>query len=706
MSGSSVNSGRRTVKKENKVTITIIDDSLNNDEQVVKIMRSAGYAAHTTRVKNEDELTSALEHKAPDIILYAIGMSLSLEDAIACMKRLLKRPVPVIAVNRPGNEGDVVTVMRAGAHDLTAYDKTAHLELVIKRAIVANQENARLLHLENTIKESERRCQGLLDSSRDAIAYIHEGMHIYSNKSYLDLFKFEASEDLEGMPILDMIGMDDREKFKTFLRDNCKSGTCGHKKLNVSLKISDGTEFDGEMEFLPASIDGEPCMQVIIRHQSDSKELEQKLALLSLQDAVTGLFNRQHFIDTMTATVKAARETGSSAAALLLNLDNYMDIKQSAGVVSSDKYLKELAEKLKDGASRDDLIARMEGGIFAVICSQQTASSIIFYARKLQKICTDHISNISNQSLYSTCSVGISLIDQNAPDTNEILLRAERAVEEARQVGINQAVVYQPRAGELTQKEIDDNVVKDLKDAITNNRFVLYFQPIISLHGDTDERYEVFVRMRDKDGKIVMPNDFLPAADRTGMSLAIDRWILFNTITILTQRWKEGSRTLFFVKLTANSIKDSNLMNWLKETLKKFNVPKNSLIFQVKENTAVTSLKHTAEIAKSLKELNCSFTLDDFGTGSNPFQLLKHIPADYLKLEKSFMENLSSSPTNQEAVKKITEQAMAQNKLTIAQCVQDATSLSVLWGMGVNFIQGNFLQEPMPVLNYDFTAMM
>ncbi|MCW9013919.1 MAG: EAL domain-containing protein, partial [Gammaproteobacteria bacterium] len=134
-------------------------------------------------------------------------------------------------------------------------------------------------------------------------------------------------------------------------------------------------------------------------------------------------------------------------------------------------------------------------------------------------------------------------------------------------------------------------------------------------------------------------------------------------------------------------------------------VPQNSLIFEVKESVAVTSLKHTAELAKSLQQLNCGFALDDFGTGSNPFELLKHIPADYLKLERSFMEELSSSSENQEAVKKITETAMEMNKLTIAQCVQDATSLSVLWGMGINFIQGNFLQEPAPDLDYDFTSM-
>ena len=121
--------------------------------------------------------------------------------------------------------------------------------------------------------------------------------------------------------------------------------------------------------------------------------------------------------------------------------------------------------------------------------------------------------------------------------------------------------------------------------------------------------------------------------------------------------------------------------------------------------SAVTSLKYTAELAKQLKQLNCGFALDDFGKGNNPFEILKHIPVDYLKLERSFMENISESSENQDAIKAITETAMEMNKFTIAQCVEDATSLSVLWGMGINFIQGNFLQEPTPELDYDFTSM-
>jgi diguanylate cyclase (GGDEF)-like protein/PAS domain S-box-containing protein len=694
------------VKKKDKVDIFIIDDSYNNEEKVIKIMRTAGISAHTTRIEDDEDLIAALKKKKPDILLYSMGMELiSLEETISCLRNNGREDIPVIAVNRPKHEGDIVKAMRAGAKDLSSYDTSSHLELIIHREIKSQRNAKKLFSLEQANKEIERRCEALLDSSRDAIAYIHEGMHVYSNSSYLEQFGFKESEDLEGMPILDMIGMDDRDTFKKFLRENCNDGNCNKEKIKVSLKKSDGTEFNGAMEFSPASIDGEPCIQLVIRHQTDTKELEEKIHRMSQKDSVTDLYNRHFFLESLEKIVRISKKSEKKSAAIIINLDNFDGIKQTAGVAGSDKFLNEISRQLEDAINKNDILAHFEGNIFTIIGLDLNIDTINAYAEKIKQTCENFISNINGQSLNTTCTIGISLIDEYLSDSNEALLRAERAITKAKEKGPNQLVVYRPKEGELSQKEIDAQVVSDLRDAITNNRFILYFQPIISLHGDTDERYEVYIRMLDKEDSIIMPADFLPAAERTGMSLAIDRWVLLNTITTLTKRWKNGKRTLFFVKLSAISLKDSNLMNWLKDQLKKFNVPKGSLIFEVKENTAVTSLKYTAEIARQLKSLNCGFALDDFGTGSNPFELLKHIPADYLKLEHSFMKNLYSSTENQGTVRKITETAMEINKLTIAPCVEDATSLSVLWGIGVNFIQGNFLQEPSPDLNYDFTSM-
>ena len=693
------------MENKKKINIFIVDDSFNNEENIVKLMRSSGYAAHTKRIEDDEDLIEALKKQTPDILLYSTGMELiSLQDTVKCIEENASEPVPVIAVNRPGQQVEVIEAMRSGAKDLTSYDNPSHLEMVIYREVEAHSSIASVFKLKKAMKEVEKRCEALLDSSRDAIAYIHEGMHVYSNHSYLELFGFDESEELEGMPILDMVGMDERDEFKSFLRVN-KSDKSLSEKLKLNLSKADGTEFKGEMEFSSASIDGEPCTQVIIRTQSNNKALEQQLALMSQTDSITGLYNRQFFLDSLEEAAEKAKDGKITAAALLIHLDNFNDIKQGSGVVVADQFLNEISREFEDAVNSDDVLAHFEGNTFSIIAYNQSMETIDDYSKKISKIARDFIANIGSQSLNTTCTIGVSLLDGNTPDTGEILLRVERAVNQAGDKGPNTVIVYKPKEGELTQKEIDAKVVDDLKDALKNNRFVLYYQPVISLHGDTDERYEVFVRMLDKEGNIIMPLDFLPAADRTGMSIAIDRWILLSTITTLTKCWKEGKRTLFFVKLAANSLKDTSLMSWLKDQLKKYNVPKNSLIFEVKENVAVTSLKYTAELAKALQELNCGFALDDFGTGKNPFELLKHIPADYLKLERSFMDDLSTSTENQEAVKAITEKAMELNKLTIAQCVQDATSLSVLWGMGINFIQGNFLQEPSPYLDYDFTSM-
>ena len=692
--------------KENKINLFIIDESFNNEETVVKILRTAGYAAHSTRVEDDEDLIEALKKTTPDILLYSLGMELiSLEETIACLKENAKEPVPVIAINRKGHEGEIIKIMRAGARDLTDYETPAHLELVIIREVESFKAIKKLHKLEQTNKETEKRCASLLDSSRDAIAYIHEGMHVYSNESYLELFGFDASEDLEGMPILDMVGMDDRNTFKSFLRENFKDDSMETNKLQTSLRKSDSTEFNGEMEFSPATIDGEPCIQVIIRNQTNSAELEKQIALMSQKDSITGLYNRQFYLDSLDEKVSAAQSGKLKACTLLIHIDNFDNIKKEAGVSGSDQLLNEVSRVFEANINKDDILAHFESNTFTIIAMNETSNSIEKYAQNIIKATQDYIGNINNKSINPTCSIGVAIIDENAPDSGEILLRSERALEEAESKGIGQLVVYQPKEGELTQKEIDAKTVEDIKKAIKENRFVLHFQPIVSLHGDTDERYEVFVRLKNDRGEIVPPNDFLPAAERTGMSTTIDRFVLLNTITTLTKQWKNGKRTMFFVKLTPTSLTDTQLMTWLKEQLKKFNVPKNSLVFEVKESMAITSLKYTSELAKQLRELNCSFALDDFGAGSDPFMLLKHIPADYLKLERSFMENLSDSPENQETVKAITQKAMEMNKLTIAQCVEDATSLSVLWGMGINFIQGNFLQEPLPDLNYDFTSM-
>ncbi len=694
-----------TFVEEKQINIVVIDDSFDTEESVVSALRNDGYAARSTRVEDEEDLLEAIKKKVPDLVLYSQGMELiSLKQTCDVItQNFADTHIPVIAVEKDGTNAATVEVMKAGAVDLSSYDNMEHLLLVINRELNALRSWRKMYQLESAMVESERRCASLLDSSRDAIAYVHEGMHVYSNASYLDLFGFEQSDDLEGMPILDMIAPDNRDSFKSFLREYLQNdgSTEVHK---THLQKPDGTAFDGQMEFSPASIEGEPCIQVVIRQDNvNSEALEAKLKELSQKDQTTGLYNRQYCLDTLENTISQCESNEDSAALIEVRLDNFEDIKKRVGAVDIDKLFVEVARALEQATDEKDTLSFMNPG-YAIIANKQNKDTIKKYAAQIQNAVMDLDVTIGNEKINTTCCIGIALIDKNSPETNEVLRRAEQVSDEAEAAGSNQIKIYVPAEGELTRHEVDSLFREKLTQALKDDRFVLYYQPIISLHGDTDERYEVFIRMiSEEGGETIMPQEFLPAAERIGMSIAIDRWVLYRVIQDLIQQTKQGKNRRFFIKLSAASIKDETLAEWIDYQIKDKGLADNSLIFEIKESVAVTHLKNTKDLAINLKKMKCGFVLDDFGSGSNPFQLLEHIDADYVRLEKGLMNDLVENPQNQETIKQLTEQASELGKFTIAQFVKDANSLSILWGMGVNFIQGYFLQEPLPEMNYDFT---
>ena len=695
------------MEDEKIINLVVIDDSFDSEEIIVSKLRTAGYTARSTRVEDDEDLLETLSSQIPDIIIFFEGLELiTLKDTVNCIRKDKKtESCRIISVNKT-EQPNVVNAIRTGAVDATCFTNIDHLLLIIAREH-QSLISARQIHkFKKSFSESEKRCTSLLDSSRDAIAYIHEGMHVYSNQSYLDVFDIEESDDLEGLPVLDMVAIDGRNDFKSFLRDYDKNED--HiEKLDTTLRKPDGDEFKGEMEFSPAQIDGEPCIQIIIRKEDvTSEELERQLKMLSQKDQLTGLYNRQYCIEKLESVIADCAAEKYTAAMMEVHIDNFDEIKQSVGVIDADQYIIEAAKALNDTAGADDTLARFTHDCFSVIAIDYTKENIESYAADLQKAISSLETDINGTNINTTCCIGITLIDSDSPEYNDILARLEKAVTKAKKHGVNQIITHVPDKGELTRHEVDTKFKEQLTSALKNDKFLLHYQPIVSLHGDTDERYEVFVRMQgEDDDQMIMPQDFLPAAERIGMSIAIDRWVLYKTIQEFSTRKDKGKTTRFFIKLSAPSIKDSTLVDWLSYQIKEKNIPANTLNFVVKETVAVTNLKNTKALSHSLKKMQCGFILDNFGTGASPFQLLDHIHADYVRIERSFMEGLADNPQNQESIKQLAEQAAELGKLSIAQHVPDAASLSILWGMGVNFIQGYFLQEPMPTMEYDFTEM-
>lgn len=692
------------MEQEHTLRLLVVEESRNDAEALANVLRNAGQASRLVYAEDREDLVEALDKQIPDLVLCAVGLEpVSLADVVQVLAQRELR-IPLVAIGESGNEAEIIEAMRQGANDLCSYDQPEHLQLVVRRELSQLKTSQSAQNFELKFHESEKRARMLMESSRDAIAYVHEGMHIFANTSYLEMFGFDDLDEIEGTPILDMVAPDDHAEFKEFLRGFGKNDSTEGKLVTHGM-LPDGTVFDAVLELTTASIEGEPCTQIIIRNQlTSNRELEQKLKFLTNQDVLTGLYNRQYFIEELELAVTNAVSGTESAAVMYLLMDNFKDIKDNVGIGIADMVTSDIAGLLKQHTGEKDIVARFGDHSFTVLRRGCDAESMETLGEQLRHAVEDHIATIENQSVTTTCSIGISIVTENTASAQEVLSRADLACEVARSSGGNRCHLHNPVVDERIGKERNQQVHALIKDALEQDQLQLLYQPIVSLQGDTSEKYEVLLRMLNDENEHILPNQFLPVAEETGQLAEIDRWVIRRAISRLAEHRARGSDTHFFIKLSAATLIDDGLAQFIGDCLREARLPGDALTFEIAEKYASQHLKHAKSLVKSLQELHCRTALEHFGAGPNSFQLLKHLPVDFLKIDGSFIHNLASDNDNQAMVKSILDTANSMNRKCIAEFVEDAHSLAVLWQSGIHFIQGNFLQEPSEALEYDFTG--
>lgn len=692
------------MEQDHTLRLLVIEESRNDAEALANVLRNAGQASRLSYAQDAQSLDKALDQQKPDLILCAMGLEpIGLPDVVQVLAQRGMQ-TPLVAIGESGDEADIIEAMRQGANDLCSYDQPEHLQLVVKRELSQLKTCESAQNFELRFHESEKRARMLMESSRDAIAYVHEGMHIFANSSYLEMFGFDALDEIEGTPILDMVAPDDHAEFKEFLRNFGKDGAA-EGKLETHGMLPDGKIFDAVMELTSASIDGEPCTQIIIRNQlTNNKELEQKLKFLSKQDVLTGLFNRQYYMEELELAVTNAISGTESAAVIYLLLDNFKGIKDRVGIAAADLVTSDIAELLRRHTDEKDIVARFGDHSFTVLRKDCDAEGIEALGEQLRKAVEEHIANIDDLSVTTTCSIGMSIVAESTPSAHEVISRADLACEVARSSGGNRCHLHNPVVDEKIGKERDQQVHALIKEALEQDQLHLLYQPIVSLQGDAAEKYEVLLRMLNEENEYILPSQFLPIAEQTGQLAEIDRWVISHAISKLAEHRAGGANTQFFIKLSAATLLDVELAQFINDCIKAARLPGDALIFEIAEKHASQHLKQAKTLVKTLQELHCKTALEHFGAGPNSFQLLKHLPVDFLKVDGSFIHNLASDNDNQAMVKSILDTANSMNKKCIAEYVQDAHSLAVLWQSGIHFIQGNFLQEPSEALEYDFSG--
>ncbi|QKT02863.1 EAL domain-containing protein [Ectothiorhodospiraceae bacterium 2226] len=694
---------------DEQLRLLFLHPSSNDMERLLNVLRSAGHRLRAQRAERADEAQAILESEVIDLVLGRPEVGGLASPAAVELIRRLGKDAPFVLLLPPGLDEAlasqaVTAAFRAGARDAVWELDPERFRHAVEREYADLLERRRHRQCQKLLWETERQAREFIASSRDAVAFVHGGMHIYANPSYLKLFGYESFDDLEALPVMDMVDGEDQGRFKEFLRDYDR-GKVKEATLSLRGQRADGKAFDVSMAFQPSRMDGEPCMQIIIRDQSRDKELEQQLASLTTQDLLTGLYNRRYFLDLLEETIAQARDGSQRAAVLYLTLDKFKAIKEEVGIAGSDVVLADIARLLQGACGGKTTLARFEAKAYTVLLPGADAAAAEKLAQCLIPRVAGHISEVGGKSVTTTASIGISLLNETTTSVQDVLATAEKGCGLAHAEGGNRFHLVHAAAHVQGDREEVVRWSALIKTALKNNRFRLVYQPIASLRGESAEKYEVAVRMLDQEGGDVLPDIFMPFAERTGLMSYIDRWVIANALQVLAQRRAAGQQGSFFIRISGASLSEPRLLQWIVERIRLARLEADSLVFEISEPVALTHLKQAKLLVGALHQVRCRVALTHFGTERDTWGALNHLDVDFLKLDGSIINGLTQSEAKQATLSKLVEHIHGLNKQCVAVYVEDANCLTYLWQVGMDYIQGNFLQEPQAVMGYDFSQL-
>jgi len=415
---------------------------------------------------------------------------------------------------------------------------------------------------------------------------------------------------------------------------------------------------------------------------------------MAYHDHLTGLVNRHEFDRRLTAALDSAKSDDITHVLLYLDLDQFKVINDTCGHQAGDELLSQLAVVLKKLVRGNDILARLGGdefGLLLVNCPLDQAKTI---AEELREAISDFRFIWRDKSFSVGVSIGMALITKDAQGVDEVLGAADIACYAAKDLGRDRVHLYTDDDSDLQRRHTEMHWVSRIKDALEEGQFVLYNQKMCSLnHGHgVDQHSEFLVRMIGSDGSVILPGAFIPAAERYGVMVHLDRWVVQAVIDYLVQN--DVNKGVNFINLSGASLSDDGFFSFIKQQIKRSNISPELLCFEITETAAIANFSNAVEFINEIRSIGCQFALDDFGAGLSSFSYLKSIPVDYLKIDGAFVRDINQDPMNFAIVQAINEIGHVAGLRTIAEFVENEETLELLREIGVDLAQGYGVERP------------
>lgn len=544
--------------------------------------------------------------------------------------------------------------------------------------------------------ETERaRMMALLSAMNLGILFVgQDGRALYHNPAFTRLWAFADKRELSGTPVRDLFCGEDsvlveRDRYLRHV-DAALDSRVGAEPVEFSLRdgrVVHQTSFpvcDGEGRFAGHLW--------VFEDVTRERQTESQLLYLAERDALTGLYNRHRFQLELERLLAESSRHGYAFALLYFDLDEFKAINDHFGHKAGDSLLIRVGGEVSGLTRRHEMCFRLGGDEFAVLMPNSDEAQAGVLAERIVCAISQIPFRFEEQVLRISSSLGIALYPAHAVDLEQLVVRADTAMYQAKQAGKNAWRLYRQEldntAGLVDRLSWNDRLGRGLE----RDLFELHFQGVYHTSSRELAHLEALIRLRDEtSGELVPPGRFIPMAEKSNRILEIDRWVLRRVVSLLARR---AHAPRIAVNISGRSFDDPSLPGHITDLLREYAVAPARLIVEITETAAVSDLTDAERFIEALRLVGCSVCLDDFGTGFASFAYLKHIRVDTIKLDGMFIRNLPHDVDNQVFVRGMVEVARGLGKTTVAECVEDAATLDLLAILGVDKAQGFFLDRP------------
>ena len=654
-------------------------------------LREQGLAVHCHWFAGAGALVEAARLH-PELILLFAEDGLAEPAEFARLRDQHCAGVPLVCVRAHLAEPLLLADLKAGAQDTVTATARARLQHVCSRELKAFRLQRALANTVSSARASQRQLHALVAGSADAIAIVQEGIVVEANPAWLDLV-LHSVESVVGTPAMDLFMPESHPALRGALVAS-QQGRWEDHTLAAVVRLGNGEPLRLELELAPASFEGEPAVQLSVPAAGrDAAEVAHTLTSVLDSDPGTGVLHRQAFVERLRERAGTPPAGGVRHLAFI-RPDGFEEAIAQVGPFVAEELIVHLGRLVRESLAATDLCGRLGGAGFMVLLERGTTRDVQTWADHLLQRIANEAFSAGERSVSMTISIGLGTLHSSVKDPAAPAADAVEAARQARNKGGNRVLLLDRSDSETRELAYDEVWVKQIKAALLDNRFRLVQQPVASLLGKEQGLYDVLIRMTDENGDEVLPSAFLPAAERNDLTKPIDRWVIGAAMAFCQQRRPDA----VFVRLSRASVNDSTLVAWLQNQLTAMRVPPAQLCFQVTEEVASQYLEATRMLAENLRQLGFRFALEHFGSTTAAARILAQVGADFVKIDGTLMQGLAHSVQQQDKVKQLVLAAREAGSATIAERVEDANTMAVLWQIGVGFMQGYLLNKPEEVV--------